>query len=562
MSKTQVTAWDEPVTDVSHRPWVLMVLLVGAFMILLDVTIVNVAVPSIQRSLQTSYGAVEWVVSGYALAYGLLLIPAGRLGDRLGHKRILLVGLAGFTLTSVLAGTATSAGELIGLRVAQGAMAGVMNSPILALIQVIFPPKERGKAFGWYGAVAGVSTALGPLLGGLLIAWNLHGWDWRPVFFVNLPIGVVALVATVRLVPESRAGHGERLDLIGVALVSAGIVAITYPLIAGQAAGWPTWSFVVLAASIPVFASFALWERHLGRHGKTPLVDVALFASRSFTAGVGVSLAYFAGFIGLLFALSLYLQIGLSWTALHAGLTLLPFAGGTFVGASFSDPIAKRLGRGVLLLGSAVVALGVAGVIAVIHFQGVGVGTWALVAPLLVGGLGSGLVIAPNTDIVLAGVPWQDAGSASGVLNTSQRVGQAVGIATVGAALFGVLGAGALHASKGAAVTLGRQLEAAGLSHHAVVAATDHFTSCFQAQSRSADPTAIPPGCHHPVAHGPIGTAYLHAAHNALAQDFTHAIQIAAVVALAAVVLTYFLVYLLPRGKQQQDWSGQKDWSG
>jgi EmrB/QacA subfamily drug resistance transporter len=559
MSEAQVTAgaaWDEPVTDVSRRPCVLAVLLVGAFMILLDVTIVNVAVPSIQRSLQASYGAVEWVVSGYALAYGLLLIPAGRLGDRFGHKRVLLVGLAGFTLTSVLAGTATTAGELIGLRVAQGAMAGVMNSPILALIQVIFPPRERGKAFGWYGAIAGVSTALGPLLGGLLIAWNLHGWDWRPVFFVNLPIGFVALVATVRLVPESRAGHAERLDLPGVALVSAGIVAIIYPLIAGQAAGWPIWSFVVLAASIPILASFALWERRLGRHGKTPLVNVALFANRSFTAGAGVSLVYFAGFIGLLFALSLHFQIGLGWTALHAGLTLLPFAGGTFVGASFSDPIAKRLHRGVLLLGSGVVAVSVAGVVAVIHYQGVGVTTLGLLAPLLVGGIGSGLVIAPNTDIVLAGVPWQEAGSASGVLNTSQRIGQAIGIATVGAALFGVLGAGAAHASKSAAVTLGHQLKAAGLNHYAVISGTARFTRCFRAQSASPDPTATPPGCHHPVAHGPIGTAYLHAANGALAADFTHAIQIAALVALAAVVITYLLVYLLPRSKQQQDWSG------
>jgi EmrB/QacA subfamily drug resistance transporter len=472
---------------------ILGVVLIGAFMILLDATIVNVAVPTIQRSLHAAYSQVEWVISGYALAYGLLLIPAGRAGDRIGHKKTFLAGLAGFTAASVLCGTSGSPAELVAWRVVQGAMAGIMNPPILAVIQAIFPPKERGKAFGLYGAVAGVSTALGPLAGGLLIAWNLHGWDWRPIFLVNLPIGVIGFALALRLVPESH-GKADRLDVIGIVLVSAAMLLLTYPLIQGQSAGWPAWTFGCLAAAPVVAAGFVFWERFVVRRGKTPLVNVSLFANRSFAAGTGVSLVYFAGFIGLLFVLSLYLQIGLGFSALRAGLTILPFAAGTFFGAAFSDPVARRIGRGVLILGSAVVALGIAAVIAVIHAEGPSLAGVQLLPALLIGGLGSGLVIAPNVDVVLSRIGWQDAGSASGVLNASQRLGQAIGVAVVGVAFFGSLGAG------------GKPGDAAS--------------------ARSA--------------------------REVVARAFGHAAQVALLYALGAVLLTLALVFLLPKPQRKE----------
>jgi len=455
-------------------------------MILLDATIVNVAVPAIQRNLHASYGAIEWIVSGYALAYGLLLIPGGRLGDRIGHKKTYLIGLAGFTASSVLCGTSGSPGELVAWRVIQGAMAGVMNPPILAVIQAVFPPAERGKAFGFYGAAAGLATALGPLAGGLLIAWNLNGWDWRPVFLVNLPIGAAGLAAAARIVPESR-GKPDSFDLPGIALVSAGMVLITYPLIEGQDAGWPPWTFACLALAVPVLALFAWWEVGVARRGKAPLVRMSLFASRSFAAGTAVSLVYFAGFIGLLFVLSLYLQIGLGWSALHAGLAILPFAAGTFAGAAFSDPVAGRIGRGVLQIGSVTVALATLAVVLVIHAEGAGVTALALLPALLIGGLGSGMVIAPNIEIVLSGVSWQDAGSASGVLNASQRLGQAIGIAVVGVALL----------------------------------------------------TSLGPAGAHTAPHGAAGQ-------EALARAYTHATQVASLYALGALALTALLVPFLP----------------
>jgi MFS family permease len=336
-------AWGRPAADVPNRLAILGVLLVGAFMILLDATIVNVAIPTIQRGMHASDGAIEWIVSGYALTYGLL------------------------------------------------------------------------------------------------IAWNLHGWGWRPVFLVNLPIGILGLAAALRLVPESR-GQRASLDLVGVALVSAVFVLITYPLTEGQGRGWPPWTFASLAAALPVLGLFIGWERLTARRGKTPLVNLELFGTRAFSSGTAVSLAYFAGFVGLVFVLSVYLQVGLGWSALHAGLAILPFAVGTFAGAAASDQVAQRIGRRALQLGSVIVALGTLATILLIHAEGPRVSGVQLLPALLAAGIGNGLMIAPLTTIVLSAVPWQEAGSASGVLSAAQRLGQGLGVAIVGVALFGSLG--------------------------------------------------------------------------------------------------------------------------
>ena len=419
----------------------LAVVLTGAFLILLASTIVNVAVPTIRDDLGASYAAVQWIVGSYALAYGLLLIPAGRLGDRFGHKRVFLAGIAGFALASLLSATAASPVALVGWQVAAGAMAGVMNPQILAVIQVAFPPRERGRAFGYYGAVAGVAVAAGPLLGGLLIQLDVAGLSWRPIFLLNVLVGVAAFAAALRLLPASH-GRGGSLDVIGIVLVSVAFLLLTFPLVQGRAAGWPPWAFLCLAASVPVLAGFALWEGRLARRGGDPLVDVGLFKNRAFAAGTGISLSYFAGFIGLVFVLSLYLQIGLERSALATGLILLPFAAGSFVGASFSDRVAARVGKWVLLLGSGLVLVGIAGVVAAVRLAGGNATGTELLIPLLVAGLGSGLVISPNVDVVLSAVPWQQAGSASGVLNAAQRLGNALGVAAVGVVLFGTLGGG------------------------------------------------------------------------------------------------------------------------
>lgn len=538
-----------------QRRWLaLAVVLAGAFMILLDGTIVNVAIPAIQVDLGASYSGIEWVVSGYALAYGLLLIPAGRLGDRFGHKRLFLLGLAGFTVTSAFCGTAGSPDALIGWRVAQGAMAGVLNPAILAIIQVVFPPRERGRAFGLYGAVSGIAVALGPLLGGLLIEWDVRDLDWRPIFLINLPLGILTLTAALRLLRESR-GRGGALDVVGILLVSAAVLLVTVPLIEGRAAGWPTWSIACLVAAGPLFLLFAFWEARRIRHGQEPLVDIRLFRNRAFAAGVAIGFAYFAGFIGLIFALSLYLQIGLGRSALTAGLILLPFAAGSFVGAAFSDHVARRLGRWVLLLGSGLVIAGILALLATIRRTGVDVSGWEMLPSLLVAGIGSGLVIAPNVDLVLAGVPWQDAGSAGGVLNTAQRLGQALGVAIVGIALFGSLAANADRAAAVAVPQLRDHLATEGLNQGAIDGAVAGFVRCFDDRAAATDPSMVPASCPQPSADDPLTAAFGEAAEVALRYNFTQAIQVAALYALGAVVVTFLLVFLVPDAR-----GGDESW--
>jgi len=430
--------WTPDPPEAGRRRWlVLAVVLAAAFMILLDATIVNVAIPSIGRDLRASEAAVQWVVAGYALAYGLLLIPAGRLGDRFGHRRLLIIGLLGFTAASALCGAASSPGALVAWRIAQGAMAGVLNPPVLAIIRSVFPARELGQAFGWYGAMAGVSTAAGPLLGGLLIAADVAGSGWRPIFFINVPVGVITVVLVAALIPEVR-GRPGGLDPVGIALLTAALLLLTVPLVQGRQLGWPAWAIVCLVLVVPALIVFTAWERRRARHGQTPLVDVALFTQRFFTAGVAIALVHFAAFVGLVFTLSLYLQLGAGRSALSTGLVLMAFALGTLLSAAASDPLTGRLGRGVLLLGSGLLAAGIAATLAALTLAPEPVVGW-LVPGLAIAGIGNGLVIAPITTVVLAGVDRRDAGTASGVLNAAQRIGQALGTTILGMVLFTTL---------------------------------------------------------------------------------------------------------------------------
>lgn len=417
-------------------------------MILLDGTIVNVAIPPIQQDLSASHSAAQWMMGGYALAYGLLLIPAGRFGDRFGAKRLFLSGLAAFTLSSMLCGIAGSAGEVVFWRIVQGIAAGAMNPAILAIIHATFPPDRRGRAFVWYGATASVAAALGPVVGGALVAADLNGWGWRPIFLINLPIGVALVVAAVRLLPEHR-GRGGSLDPVGTLLLSAALLLVMFPLIQGYEQGWPPWVFVSLAAAVPVFTMFIAWQARRLRQSRSPLVDIGLFRSRSFAAGVGVTLCQFVAFASLQFVLSVHLQLGLGASALATGLALMPFAIGTFLGSSVSHLAVTRLGRHALHLGSGLLVVGTAGVVLVLRVAGAQVDASWLATPTLVGGVGAMMLGAPLLGIVLNDVPGSDAGAAGGIIATAQRLGHALGIAVVGSVLFGVLPAGAQHASAG-----------------------------------------------------------------------------------------------------------------
>jgi EmrB/QacA subfamily drug resistance transporter len=427
---------------------VLAVVMTGFFMILLDGTIMNVAIPPLQQDLSASYSQAQWMMSGYALAYGLLLIPAGRLGDRFGHKRLFIAGLMGFTVASILCGTAGGAGQVVLWRAVQGMMAGLMNPAILAMIHTVFPAAERGRAFVWYGATAGVASSLGPVLGGLLIAWDLGGLSWRPIFLLNLPIGLAALAGAVVLLPE-RKGRGGSLDPVGTGLLTLALLLVIYPLIQGYNAGWPGWVFACLGASVPVLGAFAAWEVRRLRTGAAPLINLRLFRVRSFAAGVGITLALFVSFASLQFALSAYLQLGLGASVVVAAMALLPFAIGTSIGSAISNIAVRRLGRRALHLGSALLFVGTAGAILTIRYVGVDVDALWLAPTTLMAGVGTLMVGAPIINIALSDMPSQDAGSVGGVIATAQRVGHSLGIAIVGTALFAALPRGAQEATNG-----------------------------------------------------------------------------------------------------------------
>ena len=416
------------------------VALIAAFMTLLDVSIVNVALPSIQDDLDLSSGGLQWVLSGYALAFGLVLVPAGRFGDAHGRRRLFVLGLGGFTLASAAAGLAESELWLICARLVQGASAGMVNPQVSGLVQQMFKPAERGKPFGALGATIGISTALGPLLGGVIIAIAGAEDGWRWIFYINIPVGVVAIALGTRWIPGPPAEHRQRqgVDPVGVVLLGAGVALVLLPLVQERQWHGPI-VWLLILAGLAVLGLFVVWEARQLRRGGSPLVDLRLFRRRSFALGSLLALAYFAGFTTTFFIFTLFLQNGLHYSPLEAGLTVTPFALGSASGALLGGRIVNRYGRALVVTGLCMVISGLALVILALHFVAGRGGGFATALPLLLAGIGSGLVISPNQNLTLSQVPVAEAGSAGGVLQTGQRIGSAIGIAAIGAVFFGQL---------------------------------------------------------------------------------------------------------------------------
>jgi EmrB/QacA subfamily drug resistance transporter len=432
----------------------LVTVMIGAFMSLLDTTIVNVALPTIQHGLAASDGALEWVVSGYALAFGLVLIPAGRLGDAIGRKPLYIAGLVLFLLASLVAGLAQSPAELVAARIVQGLAAGTYYTQINATIVDTFAGPNRSRAFGVLAAVIGLSTAVGPLAGGLLITAAGPHTGWRWIFLVNLVIGAAAVPAAVKFLPAPVRHPRQPADVPGAGLLTAALVLVLLPLIEGQSHGWPPWTYGCFAAAVPLLACLWLAERRAERAGRIPLIPPRMLRQPAFATGAIFALLYFASFTSIFFSLAVTWQEGFGHGALASGLVVSTFALGAIVTARKSHAIAQRLGRWILILGCSMVAAGLTSLLLVFHLSGQP-SPWYVAGPLLLAGLGHGLIVAPNIDLVLKAIPPADNGSASGVLNTAQRVGSALGIAVVGTVLFGTL-----HPAGGGAAAL-----AAAFSH-------------------------------------------------------------------------------------------------
>lgn len=411
----------------------LAVCLAAVFMTLLDVSIVNVALPSIQEGLHAPDSALQWIVSGYALTYGLMLVPGGRLGDTRSRRAVFMSGLAGFTAASAVAGLAPSVPWLIAARLVQGASAGFLAPQAMGLVQQHFHGAERGRAFGAHGAVVGIAMVIGPLLGGLLIVLGGSKDGWRWVFSVNVPVGVVTLPLAWKLLPAPVRSGQRGFDPFGAALLGTGVTAVILPLLQGQRHAAASWFMVPLG--VVVLAGFVQWELRT----PAPLVDLSLFRNRSYALGTSLNMVYFAGLSSIFFLLTVFLQNGRGYSPLQTGLTLTPFALGSAVTAFLSGRAATRSGRPMVVSGLSLVLLGSVGTwLAVVLAPGRGLG-WAMATPLLVTGLGSGLVVLPNQALALSEIPFTDGGLAAGVLQTGSRLGDAAGIAGVSAVFFASL---------------------------------------------------------------------------------------------------------------------------
>ena len=418
------------------RRWrVLAVSLVVGFMSLLDVTIVNVAVPSIRSALDTDAATIQWVVSGYALAFGMTLVAGGRLGDAHGRRRMMTIGLVGFIVSSLAVGLAPNAASIIVARLAQGASAGLLTPQNSGLIQQLFRGEERGRAFGMFGFTVAVASAAGPLIGGALIGLLGEENGWRSLFLINVPIGLVALVLIRRLVPDNDAGAGAgadaerdpRVDLLGALLLGLAVLAVLYPLISLEGgAGLP---LLVLLAFPPLAWGFVRWEVRTIAAGKPPLLDVSLLRGLpGYANGLLVGTLYFTGFTGIFLVLSVHLQEGEGFSPLGSALLLTPFA----VGAAATSPLAGRLvgriGRRVTLLALTVMITGTALSAWLVTSPSDRL-WWTLAPAMLLAGIGGGGVISPNFTLTLAEVPPRMGGAAGGALQTGQRIGSALGAA-------------------------------------------------------------------------------------------------------------------------------------
>jgi EmrB/QacA subfamily drug resistance transporter len=423
----------------SHpRRWLAAAVMIGAAtMDLIDLTIVNVALPTIRADLGASGTELEWVISAYMLAFAASLIVAGSFGDLLGRKRIFCAGIATFGLASLAAGLAQSPEDLIAARVVQGIAAAAMIPQLLATFRAIFDGEERGKAFGIYGAVLGFASAIGLVLGGVLTEADLFGWGWRTVFFVNVPVALVSLVAAIRVVPETSDPEAGRPDLRGAGLLAAAIVAIAYPLLEGRALGWPIWTWALLVAGISGLVILGVLAERRPRAGVAPLLRTRVLRIPAFSAGLLVQMVFSAGLQGFAVVFIVWLQSGMGFSPLGAGLVMLAFSMGSFLLAPVAVSLAQRFGRTVLSSGGVLMALGMLGVLLGASHVGQGSDPWPVVPGLVVAGAGLSLMIIPLVNVVLAEVPQGAAGGAGGIFSTAQQLGGALGVALVGAVFFG-----------------------------------------------------------------------------------------------------------------------------
>ncbi|REE96255.1 MFS transporter [Thermomonospora umbrina] len=417
------------------RRWAAFVVIMSAtLMDLIDTTVITVALPSLRDDLDASSAQLEWSLAGYTLAFASGMVTASRLGDRYGRRRVFQLGLAAFVVTSAVAGLSTGPEMLIAARVAQGAAAALMVPQVLAMLRAEFPPEEQSRATTIYGLVFATGGVAGPLVGGFLLDANLFDLGWRPIFFVNVPIGIAAMIGVALLSRESRAEHADSADAGGLVLVTLALLALLYPLIEGRVLGWPWWIFVILAACPLLLWLLVRYENGVVRQGRAPLVDPRLLRLRAAVGGLSASILFFAGAAYTL-VLTVHLQSAAGFSPLEAAVALVPAA----VGVGLFTPLATRtrpIGRPLAVAGSLVMAAGMSLVLGGILVFDDDLSTWHLAPGLLIAGLGMSMTSGILVSTVMAKTPPHHAGAAAGLVSTAIQIGVAAGIAIVGTVYF------------------------------------------------------------------------------------------------------------------------------
>jgi EmrB/QacA subfamily drug resistance transporter len=520
------------------NPWlVLIVLTTGFFMILLDTTIVNVAIPAMSAGLNTTLDQILWVLNAYILVYAVLLITAGRLGDLYGPRTLFAIGLFVFTLASALCGLSQNVSELIAARILQGVGGALLTPQTLSIIASLFPPERRGAAFGIWGGVAGLATLAGPTVGGAIITYI----NWRWIFFINVPIGVGALIATFVIIPDLRPGRHHGWDVLGIILATAGLFAIVFGLIEGQRYNWGDFAYGVtipeiIVGGVALIIVFVIWERFQAE----PLVPLSLFADRNFAVANWIAAAVSFGLLSLFLPITIYLQSVRGFSALTAGLTLAPMSVTSMVFAPFAGRMADRFGGKYILTAG-------------ITLFAIGFGTLAFVAgpdsnwltfllPAIVAGAGMGMTFAPMTTIALRDISPRVAGAASGVLNTTRQLGAAIGSAVVGALLQNHLATTLHDQAISHAAALPTAFRAQFIAAFSNVASNGFEIGTGQSGAKL--PSGIPPGVARQIsalAHDVFVSGYIDAMKSTL---------VVPIVFLAFTAITTLLIRRTPRAQQ------------
>src|ERR1700736_2328299 len=526
------------------NPWlVVLVLVTGFFMIMLDTTIVNVAIPAMSASLNTTLDQILWVLNAYILVYAVLLITAGRLGDLYGQRNLFAIGLFVFTVASALCGISQNAGELIAARVLQGIGGAILTPQTLSIITTLFPPERRGAAFGVWGGVAGLATIAGPTVGGAIVTYI--SWQW--IFFVNVPIGIAALIATFAIIPDIRPGRHHGWDVMGVILATAGLFAVVFGLIEGQRYNWGQIGSYgitipeVIIAGVVILAVFLVWERFQSE----PLLPLSLFRDRNFAVANWVAAAISFGMLSLFLPIVIYLQSVRGFSALTAGLTLAPMSLTSMFTAPFAGRLADKVGgKWILTTGISLFTVGFGW----LTFVAGPDSTWAtFFAPAVVAGAGMGMTFAPMTTIAMRNISPQMSGAASGILNTTRQLGAAIGSAVVGALLQNQL-ATTLHNQ---AVSHASQLPAA-FRDQFVAAFSSVASNGFQigtGQNGAKLPSGIPPAAQHQIAA---------LAHDVFVSGYIDAMKATLVVPIAFLAFTALTTLLIRRRQRPAARQGEQ----